>query len=40
MPGSADLFRGLKPLMPRAGFRQRLVDVFDERSCLKDAARV
>jgi acyl carrier protein len=39
MPGSADLFRGLKPLMPRAGFRQRLVDVFDDVGRVLDTDR-
>src|ERR1700676_5482888 len=39
MPGLADLFRGLEPLMPRAGYRERLVDILDDVGSVFDADR-
>src|ERR1700716_1011725 len=39
MPGLIDLFRGLKPLMLRAGQRERLVDILDNVGGVFDADR-
>src|SRR5260221_14471272 len=39
LPGLADLFRGLEPLMPRAGDRERLVDILDDVGGVLDADR-
>jgi hypothetical protein len=39
MPGLIDLFRGLEPLMPRAGLLEGLVDVLDDVGAVFDTDR-